>query len=217
MDHRAQKLPLISFSLRILHHLSKSQAYSSFTKLISVFLGLPEGRWKWFPCLSGHNLPTTGFLYALKVTQILSLVGKIPWRTKWQPTLVFLPGKFHRQRSLAGYSPWSCRVGHDWVRAHIHTDTHTDTHTHTVTQALLLWDPCPPLAHAVSLPSPPRGALPTQLHSPLSLVSLTVWGKTKEKINTSSCVCMWIWRREWQDERRGDFFPIYWGNWAFKT
>ena len=33
-------------------------------------------------------------------------VGKIPWRRKWQPTPVFLPGKFHGQRSLAGYSPW---------------------------------------------------------------------------------------------------------------
>ena len=33
-------------------------------------------------------------------------VGKIPWRRKWQPTPVFLPEKSHRQRSLAGYSPW---------------------------------------------------------------------------------------------------------------
>ena len=33
-------------------------------------------------------------------------VGKIPWRRKWQSTLVFLPGKSHGQRSLAGYSPW---------------------------------------------------------------------------------------------------------------
>ena len=33
-------------------------------------------------------------------------VGKIPWRRARQPTLVFLPGKFHGQRSLAGYSPW---------------------------------------------------------------------------------------------------------------
>ena len=33
-------------------------------------------------------------------------VGKIPWRRKWQPTPVFLPGKSHGQRSLAGYSPW---------------------------------------------------------------------------------------------------------------
>ena len=33
-------------------------------------------------------------------------VGKIPWKKEWQPTRVFLPGKSHRQRSLAGYSPW---------------------------------------------------------------------------------------------------------------
>ena len=32
-------------------------------------------------------------------------VGKILWRRKWQSTLIFLPGKFHGQRSLAGYSP----------------------------------------------------------------------------------------------------------------
>ena len=32
--------------------------------------------------------------------------GKIPWRMKWQPTPVFLPGKSHGQRSLVGYSPW---------------------------------------------------------------------------------------------------------------
>ena len=33
-------------------------------------------------------------------------VGKIPWRSKWQPTPVFLPGEFHGQSSLTGYSPW---------------------------------------------------------------------------------------------------------------
>ena len=32
-------------------------------------------------------------------------VRKIPWSGKWQHTPVFLPGKFHGQRSLAGYSP----------------------------------------------------------------------------------------------------------------
>ena len=32
-------------------------------------------------------------------------VRMIPWRRKWQPTPVFLPGKSHGQRSLAGYSP----------------------------------------------------------------------------------------------------------------
>ena len=29
-----------------------------------------------------------------------------PWRREWLPTLVFLPGKSHGQRSLAGYRPW---------------------------------------------------------------------------------------------------------------
>ena len=33
-------------------------------------------------------------------------VGKIPWKRKWQHTPVFLPGKSHGHRSLAGYSPW---------------------------------------------------------------------------------------------------------------
>ena len=37
--------------------------------------------------------------------QVWSL-GRIPWRRRWHPTPVFLPGKFHGQRSLAGYSPW---------------------------------------------------------------------------------------------------------------
>ena len=32
-------------------------------------------------------------------------VGKIPWRRKWLPIPVFLPEKYHGQRSLAGYSP----------------------------------------------------------------------------------------------------------------
>ena len=29
--------------------------------------------------------------------------GRLTWRKKWQPTPVFLPGKSHRQRSLANY------------------------------------------------------------------------------------------------------------------
>ena len=43
-------------------------------------------------------------------------VGKIPWRRKWQPTPVFLPGKSHGQGSLVGYSPQGHkRVRHDLV------------------------------------------------------------------------------------------------------
>ena len=41
-------------------------------------------------------------------------LGRFPWRRKWQPTPVFLPGKSHGWRRLAGCSPWgSQRVGHD--------------------------------------------------------------------------------------------------------
>jgi len=38
-----------------------------------------------------------------------SWVQRIFWKKKWQPTPVFLPGKWHGQRSLAGYSSWSCK------------------------------------------------------------------------------------------------------------
>ena len=35
--------------------------------------------------------------------------GKIPWKRKWQPTPVSLPGESHGQRSLVSYSPWDCK------------------------------------------------------------------------------------------------------------
>ena len=47
-------------------------------------------------------------------------VGKVPWRRKWQPTPLFLPGKSHGHRSLAGYSPRGCKESD--------TTEHTCTH-----------------------------------------------------------------------------------------
>ena len=35
-----------------------------------------------------------------------SWVGKIPWRREWLPTPVFLPGEFHGQMNLVGFSLW---------------------------------------------------------------------------------------------------------------
>ena len=52
-------------------------------------------------------------------------VGNIPWRRKWQPTSVLLPGKFHGQRSLVGYSPW----GHKELDTTEQLSTHLYTHT----------------------------------------------------------------------------------------
>ena len=45
------------------------------------------------------NLPV------VQETQLCSLDWEDPRRMEWQPTLVFLPGESHGQRSLAGYGP----------------------------------------------------------------------------------------------------------------
>ena len=75
-----------------------------------------------------------------------SWVRKIPWRRKQQLTPLFLPGKFHGQRSLVGYSPWGHKQSN--TTEGLSTHTHTHTHTHTCAQgaraglgllAALLW------------------------------------------------------------------------------
>jgi len=47
------------------------------------------------------NLPTQ----ERRETQAHPWIRKSHWSRKWHPTPVFSPGKFHGQRSLAGYSP----------------------------------------------------------------------------------------------------------------
>ena len=53
----------------------------------------------------------------------------LEWRTKWQPTPVFLPGESHGQRSLAGCSPWG-PIDLDTTERLTHT--HTCTYTHSI-------------------------------------------------------------------------------------
>ena len=57
---------------------------------------------------------------AMWETQVRSWVGRIPWRRKWQPTPVFLPGESHGQRTLIGYSPWGCKESDMTERLHFH-------------------------------------------------------------------------------------------------
>ena len=59
-----------------------------------LFVGFPVGA-------SGKERPCQCRRYGFD-----PWVGKIPWRRKWQPTPVFLPGKSHGQRILEGYSLW---------------------------------------------------------------------------------------------------------------
>ena len=54
-------------------------------------------------------------------------VRKSPWSRKWQPTPVFLSGKSHEQRSLAGYSPWSHKELETTEHHHHHNQINKQT------------------------------------------------------------------------------------------
>ena len=66
--------------------------------LLNIFVNL----WASLVAQTVKSLP------AVRETRVQSLDWEDPWRRKWQPTPVFLPGKPHGQRSLVGYSPWNC-------------------------------------------------------------------------------------------------------------
>ena len=70
---------------------------------------------------SVKNLP------AVQETGLSSWVGKIPWRRKWQPTPVFLPGESPRQRSPVGYGPWGRK---SQTRLSNYTTTTKETRVH---------------------------------------------------------------------------------------
>ena len=57
----------------------------------------------------------------------------------WQPTLVFSPGEFHGQRSLAGYSPWGCNESDTTEAAwHAHNGTRLRDHLGSSQVALMV-------------------------------------------------------------------------------
>ena len=59
----------------------------------------------------------------LKRCRFYPWIRNIPWRRAWQPTPVFLPGEFHGQRSLVGYSQWGCKSWTWPKRLCMHTHT----------------------------------------------------------------------------------------------
>ena len=89
--------------------------------------------------------------------QVQSLGQEDPLE-KEMATPVFLPGKFHGQKSLVGCSPWGCKEldmterlnwtdtterlnWTEWLSIHTHTHTHTHTHMHTHTHRCILDHP----------------------------------------------------------------------------
>ena len=81
-----------------------------------VLLRKPPGfhRLPWWPVVK--NTP------AMRRCRFSPWAGKSPCRRKWQPTPVFLPGKFHGQKSLVAYSPW----GHKRIRQDLVTKQQLD-------------------------------------------------------------------------------------------
>ena len=82
-------------------HLDQNLNSVKFGKLSIGLKGLPK-------CLNGKES-----ICQCRRCRFDPWVKKIPWRRKWQPTPLFLPGISHGQRSLVSYSLWSGRDGHD--------------------------------------------------------------------------------------------------------
>ena len=61
-----------------------------------------------------------------------SHIGKTPWRRKWQPAPVFVPGESYGRRNLAGCSPWgrkeldmTAQLSTQRTRPYLSRSTHT--------------------------------------------------------------------------------------------
>ena len=57
---------------------------------------------------------------AMRETRVRSLGWEDPWRRKWQPTPVSLPGESHGRRSLVSYSPQGRKELDMTERLHFH-------------------------------------------------------------------------------------------------
>ena len=51
-------------------------------------------------CIYGSTVKNLPAVQETQETPVGSRAGKIPWRSAWRPTLVFLPGESHGQGSL---------------------------------------------------------------------------------------------------------------------
>ena len=86
--------------------------YDNFTSCFSLFLLRNKKSWglpRWLSC--------ERICLQCRRCGFEPWLGSFPWRRKWQPTPVFLPGKSHAQRNLAG-SMGSQKVRHDWAVEH---------------------------------------------------------------------------------------------------
>ena len=70
--------------------------------------------------LTVQNVPLKHMNLSNLLASLLTWAGKSPWRRKWQPTPVFLPGNSHGWRSLVGYNPWGRKELDTTEQLHFH-------------------------------------------------------------------------------------------------
>ena len=95
------------FNNLMFHQSASSLSFSGTCVSFHQVIGFP--RW-----LNGKESACQS--WRCKRLRFSSSIEKIPQRRAWHSTPVFLPGEFHGQRSLVGYSPWGFkRLGHNLV------------------------------------------------------------------------------------------------------
>ena len=92
-------------------HLKLVQSYMSTVSQLKGFLG---------GSVSKESTCKAGDCLQYKRPSSDPWVRKFPWRRKWQPTPILLPGKSHGQSSLVGYSPWGHKESDMTERLHFH-------------------------------------------------------------------------------------------------
>ena len=131
------------------------------------------------------NLP------AIQEPQVQSLGREDPLERKGQPNPVFLSGESHGQRNLAGYSPWGCRIIHDWV-------ANTD------------WLTFRALNIALCSLEPPKRVKSGQDNMWPSLC-LHFWYKQMimKGLKVQTLLLNWLWLRwKWENNPRKSFGPL---------
>ena len=110
-----------------------------------------------------------------------------PWRRKWQPTPVLLPGKFHGRRSVVGYSPWGRK------------ESDTTEWLHSITHSLLLGRKV--MTNLDSILKSRDITLPTKVHLvkamifPVGMYGCESWTVKKAKCQKIDAFELWCWRR----------------------
>ena len=119
-SNKINKIPRSNYT-KVLIYKNSSQSHSIYQKWTSVTWNLMLSRWcngKEYICHCSR----------CNRHRFNPWVRKIPWSRKWQPILTFLPRKFHRQRSLVGYSPGVAKS--QALHAHMNLKLKTQYHLH---------------------------------------------------------------------------------------